>query len=72
MRALLGLIGALAAATTALSIVYLTTACEDLPAFLGPSPGDTHPRTALGVVAAVLAVAFAVAALTAARGSSDV
>jgi hypothetical protein len=53
-----------------LGIVYLVVACEELPGFMGPSPGDTSPRTGLGVVGLVLGlVALAVAALLARRQS---
>lgn len=48
-----------------IGIVYLTVACEDLPGILGPTAGDTSPRTPLGVVGivlglGVLAIAFVV------------
>jgi len=44
-------------------IVYLTVACENLPGLLGPHPGDTSPRTPLGVVTVVLGVAVLAVAL---------
>jgi len=50
-----------------LGVVYLTVACQNLPGILGPHPGDTSPRTGLGIVAVVLGVAALVAALIAAR-----
>jgi hypothetical protein len=51
----------------ALGIVYLTVACENLPAVLGPHAGDTHPRVGLGVAALVFGLAALVAAFIAAR-----
>jgi hypothetical protein len=51
----------------AIGIVYLTVACEDLPGILGPHPGDTSPRTPLGVVGIVLGLAGLAVAIAAAR-----
>ena len=48
-------------------VVYLTVACENLPGILGPHPGDTSPRTTLGIVVVVLGVAALAAALIVAR-----
>ena len=47
----------------AVGIVYLVVACENLPGVLGPTPGDSAPRTPLGV--AVLVIGALVLALTA-------
>ena len=47
----------------AVGIVYLVVACENLPGLLGPTPGDSAPRTPLGV--AVLVIGALVLALTA-------
>ena len=44
-------------ALIALGIVYLVLACEELPGFLGGTPGDTSPRTGLGVAGLVLGLA---------------
>lgn len=45
-------------------IVYLTVECQSLPAFLGPTRGDTSPRSGLGLVFVALGiVAFAIAYL---------
>ena len=53
-----------------LGIVYLVVACEALPAFMGPTPGDTSPRTGLGVAGLLLGlVALSIAALLARRQS---
>jgi divalent metal cation (Fe/Co/Zn/Cd) transporter len=41
----------------AVGVVYLTVACESLPGILGPHPGDTSPRTPLGVIGVVLGAA---------------
>lgn len=41
--------GALGVVLIGLGIVYLAMACQDLPGFMGPSPGDTSPRTPLGI-----------------------
>ena len=48
------LAGAIGVALVALGIVYLTVACENLPAVLGAHAGDTRPRTGLGIAAIVL------------------
>ena len=40
-----------------LGVVYLVVACEELPGFLGGTPGDTSPRTGLGVAGLVLGLA---------------
>jgi hypothetical protein len=43
-------------------IVYLVVACENLPGLLGPTPGDSAPRTPLGL--AVLVIGSLVLAVT--------
>jgi amino acid permease len=48
------LVGAVGILILGIGIVYLTVACENLPGILGPHPGDTSPRTPLGVVGVVL------------------
>jgi amino acid permease len=49
-------------ALLAVGVIYLTIECQSLPAFLGPTAGDTSPRSGLGVVFLVLGVAaFAIA-----------
>jgi hypothetical protein len=58
-RILVPLAAVVGLALVAIGIVYLTVACEDLPGILGPTPGDTSPRIALGV----LGVMFGVTAL---------
>jgi hypothetical protein len=53
-----------------LGIVYLVVACDALPGFMGPTPGDTSPRTGLGVAGLVLgSAALSIAALLARRQS---
>lgn len=37
-----------------LGVVYLVLACEELPGFLGGTPGDTAPRTTLGIAVLLL------------------
>jgi hypothetical protein len=44
-------------ALVGVGLVYLVVACEALPGFLGPTPGDTAPRTGLGVGALALGLA---------------
>jgi hypothetical protein len=59
--------GAIGIALLGVGVVYLTVACENLPGILGPHPGDTNPRTALGIVGVVLGVAALAGALVVAR-----
>lgn len=44
-------------ALVSLGIVYLVLACEELPGFLGGTPGDTAPRTGLGIAVLLLGLA---------------
>jgi hypothetical protein len=46
-----GLVGLL---LVTVGVVYLVVACENLPGLLGPTPGDSSPRTPLGAVVLVL------------------
>jgi hypothetical protein len=58
-------------ALVAVGIVYCVVACESLPGFLGPTPGDASPRTGLGIAVVVLGLsALAAAAIVAWRRSS--
>ena len=57
--------------STALGVVYLVVACESLPSFLGAVPGDTHPRTRLGVALLIVAVLLAVGSVIGRRGNTD-
>lgn len=41
-------------ALVGLGVVYLILACEELPRFLGGTPGDTSPRTTLGIAVLLL------------------
>ena len=67
LAVVIGLAGAI---LVGIGIVYLTVACESLPGILGPSPGETAPRTPLGVVCVVLGLAVLAAALLVARRGS--
>ena len=67
VRILVPLAGIVGLALVAIGIVYLTVACEDLPGVLGPTPGDTSPRSGLGVAGVVLGVAVLVVVFIAAR-----
>jgi drug/metabolite transporter (DMT)-like permease len=60
--------GVVGLALLALGGVYLSVACESLPGFLGGTPGDSAPRTGLGVVCVVVGlVALAVGLIVARR-----
>ncbi|HUA10930.1 MAG TPA: hypothetical protein VMA83_02895 [Solirubrobacteraceae bacterium] len=48
---LAGLVGIL---LVAVGVVYLLVECQALPGILGPTPGDSSPRTTLGVCCAAL------------------
>ncbi len=64
-----GAAGAFGALLLGIGVVYLSVACENLPGILGPTPGDTSPRTPLGVIVLVAGVAvLAVTLITARRG----
>jgi hypothetical protein len=71
MRRLSAVVVALAGlagwALLAVGIIYLVVACEALPGFLGPTPGDTSPRTPLGVGSVLLGVAALAVAFIADR-----
>ncbi len=55
-------------ALVTVGVVYLVVACEALPSFLGPTPGDTSPRTGLGIAGVTLGVVVvAIAAVLARR-----
>jgi hypothetical protein len=55
-------------ALVALGVVYLVVACEELPGFLGGTPGDASPRTGLGVAGLLLGlVALSIGAFTTLR-----
>jgi hypothetical protein len=61
------LAGLLSLAILALGIVYLTVECQALPGFMGPTQGDTSPRTGLGILGVVLGLATMIGAIAAAR-----
>jgi hypothetical protein len=61
------LAGAVGLALLVVGIVYLTVECQALPGFLGPTRGDTSPRTGLGIAGLVLGLAALIAAFLAAR-----
>jgi hypothetical protein len=68
LRITIPLIGALGLALVGVGLVYLIVECQALPAFLGPTHGDTSPRTGLGIAALLLGlIALAVAVLTTRR-----
>jgi hypothetical protein len=61
-------LAALGLGLVVLGVIYLSVECQALPGFLGPSKGDTSPRTGLGVVATALGLlAFGGAVLAARR-----
>lgn len=64
---LAGAIGALGAVLSGIGIVYLSVACQSLPGVLGPTPGDTSPRTPLGVAMLVLGLIVLALGVFAAR-----
>ena len=61
------LAGAVGLVLLAMAIVYLTVACQSLPGFMGPTSGDTSPRTGLGVVTVVLGLVALLVAIIAWR-----
>jgi len=63
------LVGALGVALLAIGAVYLSVECQALPGFLGPTRGDTSPRTGLGIAGVVLGLGVLAAALAIARQS---
>jgi hypothetical protein len=63
-------LAALGLALVVLGVVYLSVECQALPGFLGPSKGDTSPRTGLGLLATASGLlAFGGAVLMARRRS---
>jgi hypothetical protein len=60
-------LGGLAVLGGLLGAVYALVACASLPSFLGGVPGDTHPRTILGIIVLMVAVIAAVFAVLPAR-----
>jgi MYXO-CTERM domain-containing protein len=61
-------IGVIGLALLALGVVYLSVECQSLPAFMGPTHGDTAPRSGLGVACVALGmVGLAAGFLTARR-----
>ena len=60
-------LAAIGLALVALGAVYLSVECQALPSFLGPSRGDTSPRTGLGLIAAALGLLVLGGAILAAR-----
>jgi protein-S-isoprenylcysteine O-methyltransferase Ste14 len=61
------LLGAVGLALVAVGVVYLVVECQALPGFLGPTRGDTSPRTGLGIAGVLLGLAVLALALLAAR-----
>ena len=66
-RIVAGAVGALGTLLFGIGVVYLSVACENLPGILGPHPGDTSPRTPLGVIVLVLGLGVLALALLTAR-----
>lgn len=61
-RALTWLAALAGAVLVAVGAVYLVVECQALPGLLGPTHGDTSPRTPLGVACVLLgAAALAIA-----------
>jgi hypothetical protein len=61
------LAAAVGLALVAVGVVYLVVECQALPGFLGPTRGDTSPRTGLGIAGVTLGLAVLAFALLAAR-----
>jgi hypothetical protein len=61
------LAGVLGLALVGVGVVYLVVECQALPGFLGRTPGDTAPRTGLGIAGVSLGLAVLAFALLAAR-----
>jgi len=52
---LITLLAAVAGVTLlTVGVTYLVVECQALPGLLGPTPGDTSPRTGLGIAGLVL------------------
>ena len=66
-RIVAGAAGALGTLLLGIGVVYLSVACESLPGILGPTAGETSPRTPLGVIVVVLGLAVLVLAGVTAR-----
>jgi hypothetical protein len=58
--------GVIGLALLAVGIVYLSVECQALPGILGGTPGDTSPRTGLGIASVVLGLVALVVAYGAA------
>lgn len=50
-------------ALLAIGILYVSLECQALPGFLGPTRGDTSPRTLLGIAFLALGVLTLIATL---------
>jgi hypothetical protein len=68
-RSVPAVLAALALLAGVLGVVYVSVACESLPAFLGGVRGDSDPRTPLGVALLVGAGVLVVATLLSRRAS---
>lgn len=51
----------------ALGVVYLSVECQSLPGFMGPTQGDTSPRSGLGIACVALGLAALAVGFLAAR-----
>ncbi len=59
--------GVLGLVLLALGVVYLSVECQSLPGFMGPTQGDTAPRSGLGIACVALGLAAVAVGLLAAR-----
>lgn len=51
----------------AFGAVYLSVECQSLPGFMGPTHGDTSPRSGLGIACVALGLAALAVGFLAAR-----
>jgi len=58
-------------ALVAVGVVYLTVECQALPGFLGPTNGDTAPRSGLGIAFVLLGLMALVGGLVAVQRRSN-
>jgi hypothetical protein len=58
---------AIGLALTGVGVVYLVVECQALPGFLGPTRGDTWPRTGLGIAGVSLGLVMLLLAFLGAK-----
>jgi hypothetical protein len=61
------LLGVAGLALLIVGVMYLTVECQALPGFLGPTHGDTSPRTKLGIVGVIFGLAVLIGTFVLAR-----